>query len=148
LIITTSISQVGTTPLVTDGFKRQRRQEVPLWDKSLAADSNHSPLSAWLEIWLNIFSRFGCKRYLILKYTCTRTGRRKTIGGSSTTATNLHQVARSLSTNQLRGPLAVSRPPSSSEQDPYEGGFSVERTYPGATPSCRPRRLQRDSIRQ
>jgi hypothetical protein len=32
---------------VTDGFKRPRRQEVPLWDESLAADKNHSPLSAW-----------------------------------------------------------------------------------------------------
>ncbi|KAH0813323.1 hypothetical protein GEV33_009468 [Tenebrio molitor] len=42
-----SHSQVGTTPLVTVGFKRPRRQEVPLWDKSLAADKNHSPLSAW-----------------------------------------------------------------------------------------------------
>ncbi|KAH0813919.1 hypothetical protein GEV33_008872 [Tenebrio molitor] len=62
-----SHSQVGTTPLVTDGFKRPRRQEVPLWDESLAADKNHSPLSA-----------------------C---------------------------------------PTSSPEQDPYEGGFSVERTY-------------------
>ncbi|KAH0814473.1 hypothetical protein GEV33_008319 [Tenebrio molitor] len=30
-----------------NGFKRPRRQEVPLWDESLAADKNHSPLSAW-----------------------------------------------------------------------------------------------------
>ncbi|KAH0819103.1 hypothetical protein GEV33_003688 [Tenebrio molitor] len=45
-----SQSQVGTTPLVTDGFKRPRHQEVPLWDVSLAADKNHSPLSAWSAI--------------------------------------------------------------------------------------------------
>ncbi|KAH0818266.1 hypothetical protein GEV33_004525 [Tenebrio molitor] len=60
--LTSSHSQVGTTPLVTDRFKRPRRQEVPLWDESLAADKNHSPLSAWKEIWLNILSAFGCKR--------------------------------------------------------------------------------------